>query len=129
MSCFCLLAFFAYCQNNLISQKICENFVIRNFGIRETRWWKALYLFYFFHFKVGRMRRRVILMETVESRQDVLHEFAQRSKEFVKTSVEWAPDTVQSHLQVHTITTLSTTYISNLNFPPKSSREFDEILN
>ena len=50
--------------------------------------------------KVGRMRRRVILMETVESRQDLLHEFAQRSKEFVKTSVEWAPDTVQSHLQV-----------------------------
>ena len=46
------------------------------------------------------MRRRVILMETVESRQDLLHEFAQRSKEFVKTSVEWAPDTVQSHLQV-----------------------------
>ena len=49
--------------------------------------------------KVGRMRRRVILMETCESRQDLLHEFAQRSKEFVKTSVEWAPDTVQSHLQ------------------------------
>ena len=59
-----------------------------------------LYIYIFFHFKVGRMRRRVILMETVESRQDVLHEFAQRSKEFVKTSVEWAPDTVQSHLQV-----------------------------
>jgi hypothetical protein len=61
---------------------------------------EKLYLFIFFHFKVGRMRRRVILMETVESRQDLLHEFAQRSKEFVKTSVEWAPDTVQSHLQV-----------------------------
>ncbi len=49
--------------------------------------------------KVGRMRRRVILMETIEARQDLLHEFSQRSKEFVKTSVEWAPDTVQSHLQ------------------------------
>ena len=44
--------------------------------------------------------RRVILMETDETRQELLHEFAQRSKEFVKTSVEWAPDTVQSHLQV-----------------------------
>ena len=49
--------------------------------------------------KVGRMKRRVILMDTMEARQDILHEFAQRSKEFVKTSVEWAPDTVQSHLQ------------------------------
>ena len=39
-------------------------------------------------------------METDDTRRELLHEFAQRSKEFVKTSVEWAPDTVQSHLQV-----------------------------
>lgn len=57
--------------------------------------------------KVGRMRRRVILMDTVEMRQDLLQEFSQRSKEFVKTSVTWAPDTVQSHLQeyINTIRT------------------------
>jgi phosphatidylinositol 4-kinase len=49
--------------------------------------------------KIGRMKRRVILLDTMEAREEILHEFAQRSKMFVKTSVEWAPDTVQSHLQ------------------------------
>ena len=88
------------------------------------------------------MRRRVILLDTVETRQDLLHEFSQRSKEFVKTSVEWAPDTVQSHLQeyintvriggikMHAGVTLSTDCIQSLtsgvtdrrNIPSDSSR-------
>ena len=92
--------------------------------------------------KVGRMRRRVILLDTVETRQDLLHEFSQRSKEFVKTSVEWAPDTVQSHLQeyintvriggikMHAGVTLATDCIQSLtsgvtdrrNIPSDSSR-------
>ena len=88
------------------------------------------------------MRRRVILLDTVETRQDLLHEFSQRSKEFVKTSVEWAPDTVQSHLQeyintvriggikMHAGVTLATDCIQSLtsgvtdrrNIPSDSSR-------
>ena len=49
--------------------------------------------------KVGRMKRKVILMDTLEARQEIMQLFAQRSKDFIKTSVEWAPNTVQSHLQ------------------------------
>jgi len=48
---------------------------------------------------VGRMRRRVLLQDTPAERDETLREFAQRSKLFIKTSVSWAPDTVQSHLQ------------------------------
>ncbi len=49
--------------------------------------------------RIGRMKRRVILLDTLETREEILNEFAQRSQLFVKTSMEWAPDTVQSHLQ------------------------------
>ena len=49
--------------------------------------------------KVGRMKRKVILMDTLEARREIMQLFAQRSKDFIKTSVEWAPNTVQSHLQ------------------------------
>ncbi len=48
---------------------------------------------------IGRMRRRVVLQDTMQERNEILREFAQRSKQFIKTSVAWAPDTVQSHLQ------------------------------
>ena len=49
---------------------------------------------------IGRMERKVSLLDTVTERGEVLQEFRQRCKQFVKTSVEWAPDTVHSHLQV-----------------------------
>ena len=49
---------------------------------------------------IGRMERKVSLLDTVGERGEILQEFRQRCKQFVKTSVEWAPDTVQSHLQV-----------------------------
>lgn len=65
---------------------------------------------------VGRMRRRVILMDTVEGREDIFQEFAQRSKEFVRTSVEWAPDTVQSHLQVNKKLFGCFIYVVNITF-------------
>ena len=45
------------------------------------------------------MERKVSLLDTVEERGEVLQEFRQRCKQFVKTSVDWAPDTVHSHLQ------------------------------
>ncbi len=48
---------------------------------------------------IGRMKRRVVLQDTMGERDEILREFAQRSKQFIKTSVAWAPDTVQSHLQ------------------------------
>ena len=48
---------------------------------------------------IGRMERKVSLLDTVEERGEVLKEFRQRCMLFVKTSVEWAPDTVHSHLQ------------------------------
>ena len=50
--------------------------------------------------EIGRMRRRVTLLDTVAERDEVLRDFALRCKDFVNTSVKWAPDTVQSHLQV-----------------------------
>ena len=52
---------------------------------------------------IGRMERKVSLMDTVEERGEVLKDFRDRCKQFVKTSVEWAPDTVQSHLQVRSV--------------------------
>ena len=45
------------------------------------------------------MERKVSLLDTVDERGDVLKEFRQRCMQFVKTSVDWAPDTVHSHLQ------------------------------
>ena len=49
--------------------------------------------------EIGRMKRRVVLLDTNLERDEILKEFAQRCKQFVKTSVDWAPDTVQSQLQ------------------------------
>jgi phosphatidylinositol 4-kinase len=49
--------------------------------------------------QIGRLQRRVLLLDTVNEREEILREFAQRSKHFIKTSVDWAPDTVHSHLQ------------------------------
>jgi phosphatidylinositol 4-kinase len=57
---------------------------------------------------IGRMERKVMLLDTDVERDEILREFEQRCKQFVKTSVEWAPDTVQSHLQeyINEITSL-----------------------
>ena len=52
------------------------------------------------------MERKVSLLDTVEERGEVLQEFRQRCKQFVKTSVDLAPDTVHSHLQAR-FTTLN----------------------
>ena len=48
---------------------------------------------------VGRLKRKVVLFDTVPEREEYLADFAKRIKQFIHTSVEWAPDTVQSHLQ------------------------------
>ena len=48
---------------------------------------------------VGRLKRKVVLFDTVPEREEYLADFAKRIKEFINTSVKWAPDTVQSHLQ------------------------------
>ena len=48
---------------------------------------------------VGRLKRKVVLFDTVPEREEYLADFAKRIKQFINTSVEWAPDTVQSHLQ------------------------------
>ena len=55
---------------------------------------------------IGKMRRKVVLLDTVNDREEILHEFAARTKQYIRTSVEWAPDTVQSHLQeyINTVT-------------------------
>lgn len=49
--------------------------------------------------KIGKMERKVFLLDTANERGEILREFRQRSRQFIKTSVEWAPDTVLSHLQ------------------------------
>lgn len=49
--------------------------------------------------EIGKMKRKVILMDTIAERDEILKEYTQRCKQFVKTSVDWAPDTVHSHLQ------------------------------
>lgn len=45
------------------------------------------------------MERRVVLLDTIGERDEILADFAQRCKLFIRESVKWAPDTVQSHLQ------------------------------
>eukprot|EP00095_Tigriopus_kingsejongensis_P007429 maker-scaffold443_size169656-snap-gene-0.12 protein:Tk07429 transcript:maker-scaffold443_size169656-snap-gene-0.12-mRNA-1 annotation:"phosphatidylinositol 4-kinase alpha isoform x1" len=49
--------------------------------------------------KIGKMERKVFLLDTPNERGEILQEFRQRSRQFIKTSVTWAPDTVLSHLQ------------------------------
>ena len=48
---------------------------------------------------VGRLKRKVVLLDTVSERDDYLADYAKRIKQFINASIEWAPDTVQSHLQ------------------------------
>lgn len=58
---------------------------------------------------IGRVKRRVVLLDTVNERQELLREFAVRVKKYIDVSVQWAPDTVQSHLQeyINTVTSKS----------------------
>ena len=49
---------------------------------------------------IGKMKRRVVLLDTFTERQVILRTFAERVNNFIATSVQWAPDTVLSHLQV-----------------------------
>ena len=55
---------------------------------------------------IGKMKRRVVLLDTFTERQAILRTFAERVKNFIATSVQWAPDTVLSHLQVQTFATV-----------------------
>ncbi|XP_040569252.1 phosphatidylinositol 4-kinase alpha isoform X2 [Lepeophtheirus salmonis] len=59
--------------------------------------------------EIGRIKRKVILMDTLQEREEILLDFAQRIKQFIKTSMEWAPGTVQSHLQeyINTVTQIN----------------------
>ncbi|CAB4064610.1 PI4KA [Lepeophtheirus salmonis] len=59
--------------------------------------------------EIGRIKRKVILMDTLQEREEFLLDFAQRIKQFIKTSMEWAPGTVQSHLQeyINTVTQIN----------------------
>ena len=50
--------------------------------------------------RIGKMDRRVVLLDTPNDRDAILQEFVERIKHFIKTSFEWAPNTVLSHLQV-----------------------------
>jgi len=55
---------------------------------------------------IGKMKRKVVLLDTVNDREETLRDFVARIKQYIRTSVEWAPDTVQSHLQeyINTVT-------------------------
>ncbi len=79
--------------------------------------------------RIGRMRRRVVLLDTVQERDEILREFAQRSKQFIKTSVAWAPDTVQSHLQeyVNEITKESFSYHAGVALATECVQSFSPL--
>ena len=75
---------------------------------------------------IGRMERKVSLLDTVGERGEILQEFRQRCKQFVKTSVEWAPDTVQSHLQeyINEITKESFSFHMGVNLASECVQTF-----
>ena len=78
---------------------------------------------------VGRLKRRVVLLDTVSERDDYLADFAKRIKQFINTSVEWAPDTVQSHLQeyINNITKESFTTHAGVTLATECIQSFSSV--